>query len=71
MVLNVALPRIHAEFGASQNRQEWAVISYTLVFATLLLQFGVMGDRFGRRRLLLAALMLARRSATKHAPRAS
>ena len=56
MVLNVALPRIQEELGASQSEQEWAVAAYTLVFAALLLPFGVAGDRFGRRRVLAAGL---------------
>lgn len=56
MVLNVALPRIQEELGASQSEQEWAVAAYTLVFAALLLPFGVAGDRFGRRRVRAAGL---------------
>ena len=58
MVLNVALPRIQQELGASQSEQEWAVASYTLVFAALLLPFGVLGDRYGRRRALTAGLLM-------------
>jgi len=56
MVLNVALPRIQQELGASQSEQEWAVAAYSLVFAALLLPFGVVADRFGRRRVLAAGL---------------
>jgi MFS family permease len=56
MVLNVALPRIQQELGASQGEQEWAVAAYTLVFAALLLPFGAVGDRLGRRRILTAGL---------------
>ena len=56
MVLNVALPRVQEELGASQSEQEWAVAAYTLVFAALLLPVGVVGDRFGRRRVLAAGL---------------
>jgi DHA2 family integral membrane protein (MFS transporter) len=56
MVLNVALPRIQQELGASQGKQEWAVAAYTLVFAALLLPFGAVGDRLGRRRILTAGL---------------
>jgi EmrB/QacA subfamily drug resistance transporter len=58
MVLNVALPRIQRELGASQSEQEWAVASYTLVFAVLLLPFGVVGDRYGRRRVLAVGLLV-------------
>jgi MFS family permease len=58
MVLNVALPRIQQELGSSQSEQEWAVASYTLVFAALLLPFGVVGDRFGRRLVLTIGLVV-------------
>lgn len=55
-VLNVALPRIQQELGASQSQQEWIVDAYTLVFAALLLPYGVLADRLGRRRVLFAGL---------------
>jgi EmrB/QacA subfamily drug resistance transporter len=42
--------------GASQSQLEWAINAYTLVFAGLLFSFGVLGDRYGRRRLLLVGL---------------
>ncbi|HEX6220075.1 MAG TPA: MFS transporter [Acidimicrobiia bacterium] len=58
MVLNVALPRIQQQLGASQSEQEWAVAAYTLVYAVLLLPFGVVADRFGRRRVLTAGLIV-------------
>ena len=58
MVLNVALPRLQQELGASQSEQEWIVAAYTLVFAALLLPFGVLGDRFGRRRVLTTGLVI-------------
>jgi EmrB/QacA subfamily drug resistance transporter len=58
-ILNVAL-RILADpingLGATQGELEWAINSYTLVFAGLLFTFGVLGDRFGRRRFLLGGL---------------
>jgi len=60
-VLNVALRTIAdpvAGLGASQADLEWAINSYTLVFAGLLFTFGVIGDRIGRRRMLLAGLIL-------------
>lgn len=55
-VLNVALPRIQQELGASQSQQEWIIDAYTLVFAALLLPYGVLADRLGRRRVLFAGL---------------
>jgi EmrB/QacA subfamily drug resistance transporter len=60
-VLNVAL-RIIADpkrgLGASQSELEWATNSYTLVFAGLLFTWGVLGDRLGRKRILLLGLVL-------------
>jgi EmrB/QacA subfamily drug resistance transporter len=58
-VLNVALKTIatpHGGLGASQSQLEWAINSYTLVFAGLLFTFGVIGDRFGRKRMLMLGL---------------
>jgi EmrB/QacA subfamily drug resistance transporter len=60
-VLNVALKTIAsptAGLGASQSQLEWAINSYTLVFAGLLFTFGVLGDRLGRKRVLMAGLVL-------------
>ncbi|SBT39775.1 MFS transporter [Micromonospora narathiwatensis] len=60
-ILNVALRTladpVHG-LGASQGELEWAINSYTLVFAGLLFTFGVLGDRLGRRRFLLIGLAL-------------
>src|SRR6202034_147420 len=60
-VLNVALKTIadpHGSLGASQSQLEWAINSYTLVFAGLLFTFGVVGDRVGRKRMLMIGLVL-------------
>ncbi len=60
-VLNVALKTIaepHGGLGASQSQLEWAINSYTLVFAGLLFTFGVVGDRVGRKRMLMIGLAL-------------
>jgi EmrB/QacA subfamily drug resistance transporter len=60
-VLNVALKVLAdpvAGLGATQVELEWAINSYTLVFAGLLFTFGVLGDRYGRRRFLLIGLAL-------------
>ncbi len=60
-VLNVALRTIadpvHG-IGATQAELEWSINSYTLVFAGLLFTFGVLGDRIGRRRMLVIGLVL-------------
>jgi EmrB/QacA subfamily drug resistance transporter len=47
-ILNVAIPSIVRELGASTSQLQWIVDSYTLVFAGLLLTAGSLGDRFGR-----------------------
>ncbi len=60
-VLNVALKTIadpRQGLGASQGQLEWAINSYTLVFAGLLFTFGVLGDRIGHRRMLIIGMVL-------------
>jgi len=60
-VLNVALKTIAdpaGGLGASQSQLEWAINSYTLVFAGLLFTFGIVGDRIGRKRMLMIGLVL-------------
>jgi EmrB/QacA subfamily drug resistance transporter len=60
-VLNIALKTIaepRGGLGASQSQLEWAINSYTLVFAGLLFTFGVVGDRIGRRRMLIIGMAL-------------
>ncbi|MER5642203.1 MFS transporter [Kitasatospora sp. NPDC002227] len=54
--LNVALPSIARETHADQTQLSWIIDAYSLVFAALLLPAGALGDRFGRRRALLAGL---------------
>ena len=54
--LNVALPDLARETGATQTELTWIVDAYTVVFAGLLLFAGALGDRFGRRGVLLAGL---------------
>src|SRR6185312_5797526 len=60
-VLNIALKTIaepRGGLGASQSQLEWAINSYTLVFAGLLFTFGVIGDRIGRRRMLIIGMAM-------------
>jgi EmrB/QacA subfamily drug resistance transporter len=57
-ILNVALPSLQDEFSASSSTLQWIVDSYLLVFAGLLLTMGTLGDRFGRKRALMAGLAL-------------
>src|SRR5215212_11399385 len=54
--LNVALPSLARETGASQTQLTWIVDAYTVVFAGLLLFAGALGDRYGRKGLLIAGL---------------
>ena len=54
--LNVALPDLARETGATQTEITWIVDAYTVVFAGLLLFAGALGDRFGRRELLAGGL---------------
>ncbi|MBA3654436.1 MAG: MFS transporter [Actinobacteria bacterium] len=56
-VVNVALPTISRELGAGVSGLQWIVDSYVLAFATLLLTGGILGDRYGRKRLFLAGLI--------------
>jgi EmrB/QacA subfamily drug resistance transporter len=56
--LNVALPDLARETGATQTQITCIVDSYTVVFAGLLLFAGALGDRFGRRGLLLGGLAI-------------
>jgi len=51
-VVNTALPSIARDFNASTSTLQWVVNGYTLILAGLLLAAGMMGDRFGRRRVL-------------------
>ncbi|MFC4911101.1 MFS transporter [Actinomadura gamaensis] len=57
-ILNVALPTLSERLHAGTSRLQWIVDAYVLVFAALLLPAGLLGDRFGRKRLLLAGLAL-------------
>src|SRR4051794_41870363 len=56
--LNVALPDLAISTGASQTEITWIVDAYTLVFAGLLLSAGALGDRYGRKGVLIAGLTI-------------
>ena len=56
--LNVALPELARDIGATQTQLTWIVDAYTVVFAGTLLSVGALGDRVGRRGVLLAGLVL-------------
>jgi EmrB/QacA subfamily drug resistance transporter len=57
-VVNVALPSIQQDLGASISGLEWTVSGYTLSFAVLLATGGRLGDIFGRRRIFLIGVVL-------------
>ncbi len=57
-ILNVALPTLATELHAGTSDLQWLVDAYVLVFAGLLLPMGALGDRYGRRKLLLIGLAL-------------
>jgi MFS family permease len=56
--LNVALPTIQRELGASGTELQWIVDAYALVFAGFLLPAGALGDRFGRKGALECGLVI-------------
>ncbi|MFD5831035.1 MFS transporter [Lentzea sp. NPDC060358] len=56
-IVNVALPRIGAEFGASVTDLQWILNGYLLALASLILVAGSLGDRFGRRRVYVAGVI--------------
>jgi MFS transporter, DHA2 family, methylenomycin A resistance protein len=49
--LNVAIPAMHREFGGTMSGLQWIVNAYTIVFASLVLTCGALGDRYGAKRL--------------------
>jgi DHA2 family methylenomycin A resistance protein-like MFS transporter len=55
-VVNVALPAIRTGLDTSAAGQQWVVSGYMIVLAALLIVGGVLGDRIGRRRIVLAGL---------------
>lgn len=57
-ILNVALPTLVRDLGATTSQLQWIVDGYTLVFAGLLLTAGSLGDRFGRRGALSIGLII-------------
>ncbi|MEY4362159.1 MAG: hypothetical protein RL391_1465 [Actinomycetota bacterium] len=58
LIVNVAIPTLASELGASTSGLQWIVDSYALVFAGLLLACGGLGDRFGRKRVMQIGMVL-------------
>ena len=57
-IVNVALPAIRRDLGASISGLQWVIDAYTLVIASLLMLAGSMADRFGRRRVFQTGMTL-------------
>lgn len=57
-ILNVAIPSLVKELGATNSELQWIVDGYTLVFAGLLLTTGSLGDRFGRKLALRIGIVV-------------
>src|SRR6185436_20560290 len=57
-ILNVALPTIVRDLGASGTDLQWIIDAYIIVFASLLLTAGALGDKFGRKGALSIGLLL-------------
>jgi MFS family permease len=55
--LNVAIPTLSRDLGASTSQLQWVVAAYSLVFAGLLFTAGALGDRFGRKGALQLGLL--------------
>ena len=58
LVVNVALPSIHRDLGASIQALEWTVSAYVLAYAVFLLTGSALGDRFGRKRMFIGGITL-------------
>src|SRR3954462_9387782 len=57
-ILNVALSTLATALHAGTDGLQWMVDAYVLVFAGLLLPMGAIGDRYGRKRLIMTGLVL-------------
>ncbi len=56
--LNVAQQQLAVELGASQSQLLWIINGYTIALAALLMPVGAIGDRFGRKKVLVTGLAL-------------
>ena len=57
-IVNVALPRLQEDLAATTSQLQWVVDAYSVMFAGSLLLAGSLGDRFGRRKMLLVGLII-------------
>lgn len=58
LVIITALPTLREKLGGSLEQLEWTVNAYTLTFAVLMMLGAALGDRFGRRRVFIAGILL-------------
>ena len=58
LVMTSALPVVQADLGSSVGQLSWFLNAYTLAFATFMLPAATLGDRLGRRRMMLAGVVL-------------
>lgn len=58
LVMTTALPVVRADLGASVGQLSWFVNAYTLAFATFMLPAATLGDRLGRRRVMVAGVVV-------------
>src|SRR6202165_3854494 len=70
-ILITALPTLSAKLSATTDQLQWMSAAYTLSLAGFMLPAGVLGDRIGRKRLLLIALVLFGISSVVATPRAA
>ena len=57
-IVNVALPSIQKQLKTTPENLEWTVNAYVVVFASLILLGGKLGDRFGRKRIFMVGLVV-------------
>lgn len=57
-ILSLALPALATGLDASTSQLQWFVAAYTLVFAAAMIPGGMLGDRFGRKKMLVTALIV-------------
>ncbi|WP_029288912.1 DHA2 family efflux MFS transporter permease subunit [Cellulomonas sp. HZM] len=58
LVMTTALPVLHTALGASLEQLQWMVNAYTLAFASLMIAAATLGDRWGRRRVFVAGIVV-------------
>ena len=58
LIVVSTLPSMQRDLGVSIDRLQWVVDAYILVFAVLILTGAALGDRYGRRRMLVAGLLV-------------